>query len=314
MSLWTEKYRPKDLNDILSHQRIIKTIQRFIETGELPHLLLYGSAGTGKTSTILSIIKHIYKDNMKLMSLELNASDNRNIKVVRETIKEFASTGGMFTEGYKIIVLDEADSMTDSAQSCLLRIIETYTQNVRFCLICNYINKIIPAIRSRCLCFHFYPIPRNHISNRLKEILKEEQIQIMPDALDTVIDFSKGDMRKCLNMLQSISITKSEKGVTVNDVHNLLGSPSHNEIIMMVKHMTTKRYKDAFKYIYDLKTNNNYNLMCIIGKLHHYIVNQENNSELLVRYAELEENVAKGVNDKIAIGCLVGIFQENQMN
>ena len=146
---WIEKYRPKNINDIISHDMNIETIKNLLIGGALPHLLFHGSPGTGKTSTIMALAKEIYGSNVRLMSLKLDASDDRGINSVREDIKGFAEKSNMFQKGVRLIILDEADSMTFDAQFALRRIMEKYSATIRFCLICNYENKIIPAIRSR---------------------------------------------------------------------------------------------------------------------------------------------------------------------
>ena len=156
---WVEKYRPKRLEDLISHEDILKTIKRFMDENRLPHLLLYGPPGTGKTSTILACARQLYKGKeFNSMVLELNASDDRGIGVVRNQIMNFASTRTIFSKGFKLIILDEADAMTKDAQNALRRVMEKFTENVRFCLICNYLTKIIPAIQSRCTRFRFGPL------------------------------------------------------------------------------------------------------------------------------------------------------------
>ena len=147
---WVEKYRPGALQELISHEDIIGTIRKFLHEDKLPHLLFYGPPGTGKTSTILACAKEIYSPReFNSMVLELNASDDRGISVVRGQILNFASTRTIFNSGFKLVILDEADSMTNDAQNALRRIIEKFTDNVRFCLICNYLSKIIPALQSR---------------------------------------------------------------------------------------------------------------------------------------------------------------------
>lgn len=170
-----EKYRPTDLSELIAHQDIVTTINRFIDEDKLPHLLLYGPPGTGKTSLVLACARKLYGDNFRSMILELNASDDRGIDVVREQIKTFAGTKRLFSSGFKLIILDEADAMTQIAQNALRRVIEQYTANVRFCLICNYVGKIIPAVQSRCTKFRFAPLSGDQISARLNVIIANEQ-------------------------------------------------------------------------------------------------------------------------------------------
>ena len=181
MKTLVEKYRPNSINEVFLDEKNMNCIQSFIDKQNFPSLLFYGPSGTGKTSTIIAMAKEIYKEKYNLMVLELNASDNRNIQVVRKIIKEFASSKTLFNTGYKLIILDEVDSMTNDAQFCLRRIMETYCNNVRFCFICNFIGKIIPAIQSRCSKFKFSNLDGTQISSRLGEIMKEEAISIEPN-------------------------------------------------------------------------------------------------------------------------------------
>ena len=163
---WVEKYRPSTLDDLVAHKEIIGVLRRLIQADKLPHTLLYGPPGTGKTSTILAAARDMYGANFKAMTLELNASDDRGIDVVRNQIKEFAGTRRLFSRGIKLIILDEADMMTNDAQFALRRVIEKYTSNARFCLICNYANKIIPALQSRCTKFRFAPLAPDQVRGR----------------------------------------------------------------------------------------------------------------------------------------------------
>lgn len=213
---WVEKYRPETLDDVSGHQDILATINKFVDTNRLPHLLLYGPPGTGKTSTILALARRIYgEQNVRQMVLELNASDDRGIDVVREQIKTFASTKQIFTvggaaaarkagmAGFKLIILDEADAMTNTAQMALRRIMEKYTANTRFCVIANYTHKLSPALLSRCTRFRFSPLKEHDIRVLVDKVIVEENIKISADATDALVRLSKGDMRRALNVLQA---------------------------------------------------------------------------------------------------------------
>ncbi|GAB0496386.1 hypothetical protein MMPV_007698 [Pyropia vietnamensis] len=201
--MWVEKYRPAKLDDLLSHTDIVRTLRRLIASARLPHLLFCGPPGTGKTSTILACAREMYGSAYGAMVLELNASDERGIDVVRERIKSFASTRRIFSRGVKLIVLDEADAMTGAAQAALRRVIEKHTANVRFCLICNYVNKIIPAVQSRCTRFRFAPLPSSDVSGRLTEIAAAEGVVLGDGGLAALMELGAGDMRRCVHLLQS---------------------------------------------------------------------------------------------------------------
>lgn len=221
-----EKYRPKYLNEIESTN--IQILNKIIDSNKLPHMLFYGPSGTGKTSTIMACALKLYGENYKNMILELNGSDDRGINVVRQNIKEFVSTNRLFKDGIKLVILDEVDSMTYDAQFALRRVIETYTYNARFCLICNYINKIIPALQSRCIRFKFCAVPNISVKSKLNQIIENESIDIEESAIDVMIDISEGDLRKAINMLQIISSLK----VNIDDdkVYKFLGYPSESSI------------------------------------------------------------------------------------
>merc|ERR1719359_1514264 len=177
---WVEKYRPQNLAEMSGHEDIIRTIQRMMDRNQLPHMLLHGPAGTGKTSMVLALAKTMYKTKFNAMTLELNASDARGIDVVRDQVKTFVSVKQLFsnTEQPKLVILDEADNMTSAAQFSLRRMIEQYAPNARFVLICNYSSKIIPALQSRCTKLRFAPLPHEFIVGRLQYVAKNENVEL----------------------------------------------------------------------------------------------------------------------------------------
>ncbi|XP_076670543.1 replication factor C subunit RfC3 isoform X2 [Andrena cerasifolii] len=239
---WVEKYRPKELDDLISHEEIIKTINKFINEDQLPHLLFYGPPGTGKTSTILACARKLYTPaQFNSMVLEMNASDDRGIGIVRGQILSFASTGTMYRSGFKLIILDEADAMTNDAQNALRRIIEKYTDNVRFCIICNYLSKIIPALQSRCTKFRFGPLSAEQILPRLDDIIREENLTVSEDGKKALTTLSGGDMRKVLNVLQSTWLAFGS--VTEENVYSCVGHPLPIDIKNIVNWLLNESYE-----------------------------------------------------------------------
>ncbi len=202
---WVEKYRPRDLDEIVNQKGIIKRLKQFIKDKSMPHLIFAGPAGTGKTTSALAIVRELYGRKMAVNTtyLELNASDARGIDVIRTYIKDFAKARPPVDIPFKILILDEADNMTSPAQQALRRTMENYTKNCRMILICNYSNKIIPPIQSRCVVFRFSSLNNEDIKERVKFIAKEENITISPDGLNALVEVSKGDCRRAINYLQS---------------------------------------------------------------------------------------------------------------
>ncbi|KXL41374.1 hypothetical protein M433DRAFT_56982 [Acidomyces richmondensis BFW] len=216
---WVEKYRPKTLDDVAAQEHTVTVLRRTLQAANLPHMLFYGPPGTGKTSTVLALAKQLYgPDLIRSRVLELNASDERGISIVREKVKDFARmqlsnppagpAGEEYRKRYpcppyKIIVLDEADSMTQDAQSALRRTMETYSKITRFCLICNYVTRIIDPLASRCSKFRFKSLDEDNAGKRLEDIGKLEGVMMDDGVIDTLLRCSEGDMRKAITFLQS---------------------------------------------------------------------------------------------------------------
>ena len=226
---WVEKYRPKKIDNIISHDVIIRSLKKFIEKKTLPHLLFFGPSGSGKTSTIVCCANEIYGQYFNCMVLQLNASNERGIETVRTKIKNFVR--GMnsiylpenLRNIFKLVILDEIDSMTFEAQGMLRQTIEKNSQTSRFCLICNEIDKINPALQSRCALFRFSPLTQKEIDDRLIEICKEEKLKYEENAINSISGISNGDMRTAINLLQSITLT-SDKNVTEDTVYKVSGN------------------------------------------------------------------------------------------
>ncbi|XP_037045364.1 replication factor C subunit 5 [Bradysia coprophila] len=310
---WVEKYRPATLNDLISHEEIIATINNFIKQDQLPHLLFYGPPGTGKTSTILACAKQLYKSSqLNSMVLELNASDDRGIGIVRGQILNFASTRTIFSGGFKLIILDEADAMTNDAQNALRRIIEKYTDNVRFCIICNYLSKIIPAVQSRCTRFRFAPLVEEQILPRLNHVIEEEKLTVTEDGKKALISLSGGDMRRVINVLQSTWMAFGN--VTEENVYTCVGHPQKNDIQNIVGWLLgLESFQETFDKIQELKTNKGLALEDILREIHLFVMRIELPptvmNTLIVKLADIEVRLAAGCLEKPQLAALIGGFQ-----
>lgn len=204
--MWVEKYRPKKLSDIIGQEEVTQRLEQYVQTKNLPHLMFSGPPGSGKTASGVALAREMFGDLWTLNFTELNASDERGIDTVRGKIKSFARSSPIGDSEFKIIFLDEADALTDEAQSALRRTMETYTNVCRFILSCNYPTKIIEPIQSRCTVFRFKPISNFTIIDKINQIAKAENVEVSPGALNAIIYIAQGDMRKAINVLQGSAI------------------------------------------------------------------------------------------------------------
>ncbi len=231
--MWVEKYRPKKLSEIVNQTEIIGSLEALIkDPTDMPHLLFSGSAGVGKTSTALCLSRQILGDYAKDSTLELNASDERGIGMVREKVKKFSRFAGMVDVPFKIIILDEADEMTSDAQTALRRIIEDAAKICRFILIANNVSKIIQPIQSRCAAFKFTSIPEEKVIARLEEIAKKEKVKVDKKGLKAIYEYSEGDLRHAINLMQA---TASLGGITEDNVKSSTGLTKISDVDQVLK-------------------------------------------------------------------------------
>src|ERR671938_2103650 len=207
--MWSEKYRPKKLKEVVNQREIINGISNLINRTDIPHMLFSGPAGVGKTTTALCIAMELLGEEWRKNTLELNASDERGIKMVRERVKEFTASVKLATDKEfgkpKIIILDEADEMTSEAQTALRRIIEDSARTTRFIIICNYLSQIIEPIQSRCVVFRFSRLEKDDLVKHMKLICEKEGVKFEDLALSQIYDATSGDLRHSINILQAAS-------------------------------------------------------------------------------------------------------------
>ena len=241
-----EKYRPKTIAEIHEHSFVKKVLLRFLECGEMPHLLFYGPPGSGKTTALFALANELFGEYRNHMILELNSSDERGIMVIREKIKQFASTRNLMRPNYpKLIILDEADNMTYDAQFALRRIIELYTNNARFCFICNWENKIIDAIKSRCLVYRFNRLRTDTISGQMNHVMHVERMfRTMCDQdrlaiSDCIGQTTDGDMRRAYNVLEYVRHCNADSpNIVLDHIYQNVYGATHtqmNEIAMFLR-------------------------------------------------------------------------------
>lgn len=228
-SIWTEKYRPKEFSDIRGQQEIVRKVKAFIEQRNMPHLLFTGPAGVGKTSLSLVIARKLFGEHWRENVLELNASDERGIDVVRVKVKDFARTRAIGDVPFKIIYLDECDALTKDAQQALRRTMENYAATTRFILSCNYSSKIIDPIQSRCAVFRFQPLPKEDVFAIIDGIAKQEKVTVDAEAKTALYEVSGGDCRRLENIFQSCAAI-AEGAITGPIVYSMASVAHPTEI------------------------------------------------------------------------------------
>ena len=296
------KYRPKDLDSIVSHQNIIESLRKFIAAKSLPHLLFYGPAGTGKTSAAVAMANELYGSAYSTMVLELNASDDRGIDVVRNRIKIFCESraltmGRQLPLTTKMIILDEVDSMTQDAQFALRRIIEKFARNVRFVLICNFSQKIIPALQSRCTKFAFKPLPVEEMRVALYRVIEGEHYSASNEACDALLKLAGGDMRRAISLLQAASMRSEESSITVEEVYRVAGAITPSEFGDLID--GSNSLESTIQYLNQLTTI--YPLITIVQEVASLVLSIESQKDTIVKcfvlsnLANIERYLSEGV-------------------
>ncbi len=306
--LWAEKYRPRTLSEMVNQKEIVERLKKFVEEKNMPHLLFAGPPGTGKTTAAHCLAHDLFGENYRQYMLELNASDERGIDVIRSKVKEFARTRVAANIPFKIVLLDEADNMTADAQQALRRLMEMYTATTRFILIANYPSKIIEPIQSRCAVFRFTPLPKEELIGRLKWICEKEKVEYDEDALEAIYDVSEGDMRRAINILQAAAALGK---VTVESVYKVVGLAHPREIRQMLQLALAGNFNDARDKMRELMINYGLSGLDIIKQIHREIFSQEmkipDEYKLIIAdlAGEIQFRLVEGADDEIQLNAFL---------
>lgn len=230
--MWTEKYRPQTLSEMVNQKEIVERLESFVKTKNIPHCIFAGPPGTGKTTAALCLIRDLYGAGYREHLMELNASDERGINVVRETVKTFARVRSIGEIPFKIMILDEADNMTGDAQQALRRTMERFTETCRFILIANYSGKIIEPIQSRCAPFRFTYLSREDHDSYLRRIIDKENVELSNDGLDAIFEVARGDLRKTTNTLQAAA--SLGRPIDAETVYSVIGRANPIDVLEMI--------------------------------------------------------------------------------
>ncbi|BFU25229.1 replication factor C familiy, putative [Entamoeba histolytica HM-1:IMSS-B] len=315
MSLpWVEKYRPSTTDGIFGHEYILESLKQFINANQIPHMLFYGPPGTGKTTTALAIVKQLCGTKFSALVLELNASDERGIDVVRDQIKSFASTRTLYTNCTKFIILDESDKLTKDAQNALRRTLEQFSANCRFIFICNEVHLITPAIQSRCAKMRFGPLSPDALTKIVENITMKEGMEIDEDAKKSIIEISKGDARSIINTLQALSMTC--KQITNSTLYTMVGLPTPAQIDDIISELLSSPYLESFTVVDNLiKAGLSLNdiIIRVVPKLIEgkliSVLDKTARIQCLYQLSLIEQALSIGGNERTQTAAFVAAFQ-----
>lgn len=309
--IWVDKFRPKTFDEIIGQEYFVKRVKAFLVSKNLPHLLFAGVPGTGKTTTALVIARELYGVNgVKGNFLELNASDDRGIDVIRNQIKEFAKLKSLADVPYKIICLDEADSLTKEAQQALRRTMEKYSASCRFILACNEISKILDPIQSRCVIFKFKPLTDDNLQELLTRIEKEENLTIEKGAKELLVTMSKGDVRKITNTLQAAS--SLDKKVSEKLVEEIMDSVNPKEVDEMVQHAIAGDFFKARDALIKLRTLRGLSGLEILKGIYKQLIDMDLDPKIKIKFvdriATVEFRIVEGSDEELQIEALLAMM------
>ncbi|MEM5776836.1 MAG: replication factor C small subunit [Candidatus Aenigmatarchaeota archaeon] len=305
--VWAEKYRPKTLDEIINQRHIIERLKAFVKEKSLPHCLFAGPPGTGKTTATFALAHDFYGEQWRQNLLELNASDERGIDIIRGKVKDFARTKPIKDIPFKIVMLDEADALTAEAQHALRRTMESYASTTRFILLCNYSSKIIEPIQSRCAVFRFKPLTEEDINIFIQRIVDNEKLKITDDAKKAIIEISEGDLRKVANILQASSSVKEK--ISEDVIYDVVSQAKPKDIKELLDYVFKKDFKNARKLLYKLIFSQGLAGEDIIKEMHKQIfeinISEEKKLEAIKLLAEYDFRLTEGGSELIQLEALI---------
>jgi replication factor C small subunit len=301
--IWVEKYRPRTLDEIVGQDEIVQRLKGYANRKNIPHLLFAGPPGTGKTATAIALTRDLFGENWRDNFIEMNASDERGIDVVRHKIKEFARTAPIGGVPFKIIFLDEADALTADAQAALRRTMEMYSKSCRFILSCNYVSRIIEPIQSRCAVFKFRPVPTEAMKRRLLEICEREGVKITDDGMEALLYISSGDFRKAINALQGAAAMGEE--VNADVIYQITATARPEEVGKLIEVALKGNFMEAREMLDKLMVEYGMSGEDIVSQFFREIISSGIDEKLKVllvdKLGEVDFRLTEGANERIQI-------------
>ena len=302
-TIWTEKYRPSTFEEIKGQQEVVEKLKAFVETKNMPHLLFSGPAGVGKTTLALVVAKQLFGENWRQNVLELNASDERGIDVVRVKVKDFARTKAIGDVPFKLIYLDESDALTKEAQQALRRTMENYTKTCRFILSCNYSSKIIDPIQSRCAVFRFKPLAEKEIYSLIDKLIVSEGLKVDEEAKKALFEVCGGDCRRLENVMQSCAVIK--KNLDVELVYSMAAVAKPKEVKELLGIAAMGNFLEARKKLLNLMLDYGLSGLDVIKQIQKEIWNlkleDRKKVELVDKCGEVEFRMVEGSDEYVQL-------------
>ena len=310
VTIWTEKYRPQTFLEVRGQKDIVKRVEAFVKQKNMPHLLFAGSAGIGKSTLALVTAKELFGDTWRNNFLELNASDERGIDVVRIKVKDFARTKAIGDVPFKIIFLDECDALTREAQQALRRTMENYTKTCRFILSCNYSSRILDPIQSRCVVFRFKLLEKHDIKNIVDKISQTESLTVMPEAFSALYEASSGDCRRVINLLQATA--SISPNISPDLINTIISQAKPSDIKIVLDYCLAGDFINAKEKLLDIMLRESISGQDVIRAIQKEVWNLSIDNALKVRLTEktgeAEFRMVEGSDEFIQLEALLASF------
>jgi replication factor C small subunit len=312
--IWIEKYRPMSLDDVVGQEEIVKRLKSYVRSRNVPHLLFSGPPGVGKTAAAISMVRELFGEEWRGNFIELNASDERGIDVVRHKVKDFARIAPLGNAEFKVIFLDEADALTNDAQSALRRTMERYSSICRFVLSCNYSSKIIEPIQSRCAVYRFRSLSDDAVSERMKKIAEAEGVEVTEGGMGAIVYVARGDMRKAINALQAASLMGG--AVTEETIYQITATARPEEIRELLSAALAGKFPQARSLLDDLLLVQGLSGEDVIIQIHRQMISLIDSEDLpastlvrlMDRIGEIDFRMTEGANERIQLEALLAYF------